>query len=344
MNIYSYLRSPDIAAHCEKTGHVFNPLEMAVIVALSNKTMKEKHSAWREIIAAYPDMPIRSSNCFKAQDSLHEYLRELIRCEERGLVLFYDADYGSDHVAVFRPYTVRNRHDHSDDLGCYFTVEEAWKAIRDSSDDWIGDRISHVIIYKDHMMHDCEADDQEEVWLNCDGEVIYCDGRYKHFLDWPDELDMIFIHIPVPFEKGDLVEFFGDSYNDGPYVLRDLPHWQPNYAKRLSGEMSDGSDMIAWVNFMDEEGQLNFNDSPCFLYELKYYTDECKGYDRFLPYLSYYIKENKESIDVLIHSYSKIKVLTEYEKRISFLDNEFNWWTKLIEEATKTQNIPHGGD
>jgi len=31
MKIYDFLRSPDIAAHCEKIGHVYNPLEIAVV-------------------------------------------------------------------------------------------------------------------------------------------------------------------------------------------------------------------------------------------------------------------------------------------------------------------------
>lgn len=35
MNICTYLRSPDIAAHCEKIDHVFSPLDMAVIITKS---------------------------------------------------------------------------------------------------------------------------------------------------------------------------------------------------------------------------------------------------------------------------------------------------------------------
>ena len=100
--------------------------------------------------------------------------------------------------------------------------------------------------------------------------------------------------------------------------------------------MSDGSDMIAWVYFMDEDGQLNFNDCPCFLCELKSYTGKYEGYVRFLPYLSYYMKEKKETIDVLIYSYSKIKALTEYEKNTGLLYYNFDWWTKFVKE-TKTE-------
>ena len=49
MNIYDFFKSPDIAAHCKKIGHEFNSLEMAVIVDISGKPLKDKFAAWREI-------------------------------------------------------------------------------------------------------------------------------------------------------------------------------------------------------------------------------------------------------------------------------------------------------
>jgi len=337
MNIYDFLRSPDIAAHCEKIGHVFNPLEMAVIIAISGKTMKVKHEAWRQIIAEYHDMPISASNYFKAQESLHEYLRELIRREERGLLEFYDYDHRSNSC-VYRPSLVYGDKSISDNFGCFRTAAAALEAVRldneEYEESWFKPayvRIYKEFVYSDYTETDHENYYREEIWVNSAGEELMCDGAYKDYPDWPDQLDMIFIHIPLPFEKGDLVEFVGCD-DVGPCVLRDLPHWQPNYERRLSGEMSDGSDMIAWIYFMDEEGQLIFNDCPCFLYELKSYTGEYKGYDRFLPYLSYYMKEKKEAIDVLIYSYSRIKALTEYENNTDLLYNSFDWWTKFVKE------------
>jgi len=89
MNIYNFFHSPDIAEHCRKTGHIFSPLDMAIIVAISDKPLKEKHAAYKTIIAEYPDMPIHGSLNFKAKPSFHEYLRELIEFEERQLDEFF---------------------------------------------------------------------------------------------------------------------------------------------------------------------------------------------------------------------------------------------------------------
>ena len=58
MNIYKYLRSPDIAEHCKDIGKTFSPLEMAIIIQMSNCTLAEKHEGYRQIISEYPDMQI----------------------------------------------------------------------------------------------------------------------------------------------------------------------------------------------------------------------------------------------------------------------------------------------
>jgi hypothetical protein len=106
MNIYDYIVSADVAAHCKKIGHVFNPLDMAVIVALSDKTAKEKHAAWRHIAGHYPDMPIHKSHCFKAQQSLHAYLEKLIAWEEKCLAHFYSPGQGVVYIPVVTPCNV----------------------------------------------------------------------------------------------------------------------------------------------------------------------------------------------------------------------------------------------
>ena len=344
MNIYNYLNSPDIAAHCEKIGHVFNPLEMAVIIALSKKTMKEKHTAWRAVIADYPDMPIKWKG-FQVRDSLHEYLWELIAFEERFLSEFFE----HSHECVFRPYIVRDNDRLNTGIGCYYTAEKAWKAIRKSSKNWLADKITHVKIYKERIAGIESKSD--EVWVNSDGEVFmytvwendHAHGhgrRHGQPIEWLEE---IFIHIPVPFQKGDLVELVDDSnfVGDGPRprVLQDLLHWQPDYEKQLSGELVCGYfERIAWTYFMDEEGRLRVNHLSGYFYDLKYYTDECKGYDRFLPYLSYFIKEDKVDVGVLIRAYDKVKSLTEYEKHTSIFDTGFHQLAKFIEEAKGNAN------
>jgi len=266
MNIYSYIISPDIADHCQKIGHVFNSLEMAVIIAISEKTIKEKHAAWREIIADYPDMPIHDSLNFDARKSLHDFLKELITWEEKCITDFYAT--GDD--VVFRP---RVRSSYRSDYGCYRTVEKALEAIGNID-------TTELIVDKETI----GAPKYCEAHFNSDAEMI---GLYGYD-DCPGELRMIFIHIPVPFEKGDLLEHDGK-----PYVLEDLPHWftDPNisviYEKMLAGD-ADGTDMVAYTYSL-YRGQLARDHVPIYYY-LKYFRGELQDKEKILHYVSSYLK------------------------------------------------------
>jgi hypothetical protein len=323
MNIYSFLRSPDVAVHCERIGHRFNSLEMAVIVTLSRKTIKEKHAAWREILTDYPDMPVHGSLNFRARESLHAFLREQIAWEEEWLAAFRTPGERS----VYRPCIAYARHSRKDDMGCYSSMEKAQTEIRDYSDDWEEDKISHAAIRKEDIDGDYG---RKDVWIDSAGEILNFSGR----LDGPGELDMIFIHIPLPFEKGDIVEFVREEGK--PCVLIGLPHWSYRglcYADRISGKRGDGSDMIAWVYFMDEDGRLSFNDGPYFFYDLKYFHGELRGPARFLEFLSDYIKNlDKEDINSLLYAFDKIKAQVESVDRNTLHDLNFQWWRQSLEQ------------
>jgi hypothetical protein len=299
MNIYSYLASPNIAAHCERIGHVFNPLEMAVIVAHSEKTMKEKHSAWREIIAEYPDMPIHDSLNFHARESLHEYLRELIALEEKRMEIFFAADAGA--VYSFRVLWQREWSDRY--AGAYSTFEKAWAALLENWDLDV-DRPESVKIVKTHL----DTEDNTEAYLGRNGELLnlYVSGNISGEREHLDDLDMIFMHLPVPFEEGDIVTI----ENGKPGVLVNIPQWDkygPKYEERLAGKSSDGSDMTASCYFTGEDGRLIQDVWPYGLWKLRYFNGELTNRDRFLKYLSQYIKNKDSAVDWLINVFLKFK-------------------------------------
>ena len=128
-----------------------------------------------------------------------------------------------------------------------------------------------------------------------------------HNADDPDDLTMIFIHIPVPFEKGDLVEYEGKP----GIIISDLPHADVKFYERgLAGSL-DGRDMVALTYF----GVDYFIDHEHPLYhELKYFTGELKGKDRFLKYLSRYIKEKDDNILQLLAVFRILEAEAESER------------------------------
>ena len=82
MDIYSFINSRDVAEHCRSINHQFSATEAALIVYRSEKhNLREKHDAYREIIASMPDTEVqRRFNC-PHYDSLHSVLRECLQCE-----------------------------------------------------------------------------------------------------------------------------------------------------------------------------------------------------------------------------------------------------------------------
>ncbi len=99
MDIYSYIRSRDVAEHCRKLGKTWNTCEMAIIIARSGRPQSEVHAAWRELIAEYPDTPAIPSMYGAQFESVHKKLAEIIADEENGV------DHGVDVGSGIKAYS-----------------------------------------------------------------------------------------------------------------------------------------------------------------------------------------------------------------------------------------------
>lgn len=276
MDIYSFINSPDIANHCRNIGHVFDSLEMAVLIAMSEKTINEKNEAWQEIIAYYPDMPIRKRNGFKAKKSLHDYLQNLIALNEKWLMEFYTPETG----AVYRTVVYRYREEKDAD-SCYSTADKAWAAFCETWS-WKENHIDSVHIVKEFI----DADEHpREVCVNPSGEVLDCIG---HSDGYPDTLDEIFIDLPLPFERGDILACW-----DTVFVLDSVPHWNDGtwkkYEEFLTGEVNDRTDMIGRGLFASDEGIL-YSGHTGYYDNYQYYRGKLEGANRLLHYVSLYMK------------------------------------------------------
>lgn len=291
MNIYDYFSSKDIADYCEKTGHSFNPLEMAVIVAHNDRTRKERHMAWRQIIEEYPDMPIPGRSGVSAKDSLHDSLMDEIAWEEKWIENFYTQ--GDDIVYLFNE-------------NCYSSVEKAWIAIND--DMMAGfNRDGTTTIYRDRI----NGDNRSWVTLDSNGEVVHFGGLYSR--ECPCNLYYYLIYLPMPFETGDLA-----ALPDGtPFVLKDLLWQKPEYndffTGKIDAEPSWGT-LFHYYSIDGESGRLCFeNGRSDDIWRLRYFEGELCGRDRFLKYLSQYIKNGYDRADWLINAFLKFKTEADCE-------------------------------
>jgi hypothetical protein len=151
--------------------------------------------------------------------------------------------------------------------------------------------------------------------------IINGDERYY------EQLDLLFFHLPVPFVKGDIVDF-GD---DKPRVLTYIPQRdEKNYPEMLLGKNCDGSDMCVAFFYLDEEGLLKENRMPGeWVGETRYYKGELTGQNRFLQHLSEYVKNDDNSVDWIINVYLRYYTQFQSEKIASLFHSESSYFGPL---------------
>jgi len=265
MNLYDFFNSPDVATHCQNINHTFTAVECAVMVNNSEKrTLKEKHEAYRAIIAEYPDMEIPEALNHEHIKSFHEALRGVIAFEEQLLEKFLSTEPETSYQAE----------------GYLFSSYEKALAFMDIEDE------KEWRIYKKYINHKgyiC-ADVSKE------GKILYINYAYFKqediFADFDFEssglLDSFYVHIPVPFKAGDLVEC-NNTYLDGIFVLKEAIDYR---ATSEDIRNRDTTDMIASVYY---ECNGNIECEVMHFYpNLRYCRRELEGEKRLLKYVSLY--------------------------------------------------------
>jgi len=204
MNIYNYILNPEIAAHCEKIRHTYNPVEMAVIIDRSNKTIEEKHNAYREIINEYPDMPITEKSNIKIKDSLHNYLKELIIWEDECINFCT-----TDRTAKYYPFISWYREE-NDTVLCnnsFPTISKAWEYLCVHKEVYLNDVYRAVTIFKSNVFIDSRAVYAKDILecippyaeLNCHGKILLLRLFDRHIFPPGNLCSIQFPLPPKPF-------------------------------------------------------------------------------------------------------------------------------------------------
>ena len=286
---------------------------MAVIVEYSNNAVKEKIAAWQKIIDECPDMPIRGNEDFKPRKSLHRYLKWWIAKHEKWIANFFADGEGK---AIFRPYPylIGNEFEKSDgyletslwDIGCYSTLEKALSAVRRYAND-MEFAVSKAIIYKTTID---KSDDREiSALFNSKGELLkifdFLGGKSGNNRN---ELENVLIHLPIPFEKGDIV-----MEDDGmPYVLLNAPSWDKDWCEKMQAKNNiDFTDRCGYAVGLTFGYEQLASNHPC-VYHLQYYKKELQGHERFLESFSKYVKKREKGED---NDWSAVALIDSFCKR-----------------------------
>lgn len=354
LDIYSFIRSQDVGEFCRQIGHNFTPLEMAIIINRSEKTPAEKMLAWQILIDCYPDMPLHISVPFKIKDSLHQYLRELIRFYRNKIKRFHRKE-GNAKCSLIGPHVkdllgIRNP-DILEQLRStpreffngtpkrlphplaqeYDSLEELWKQIRLY---WTEDGPQWIRIKKGSKK-------MQFMDFDRNGQLIRIEANPDRDSGGPGNLRCLFIHIPVPFQKGDIVHM---CYNNQPLLLKQVN--KQTYHRHVSGEKIGDCDGLkegyASV-FSLEHGCLIDSDRTSFHYEtdnMCYYRGELRGEQQILETIKDYWEygpttKKGQMLKGLMRYQNAVYAIREYtavQQECESEENELiDYWKSLME-------------
>ena len=291
LDIYHFIRSQDVAAHCRNIGKLWDTLGMATIIDRSNCTIEDKHVAWQALIEYYPDMCSCPNYDDVQFDSVHDAINERIKYDKQAIKRFKLPESG-----VIYSYRLPDWYDDSE---AFSTFEKAFIAFTEAYSQEeapivhfkrsILDDDSNII-YAD-FDHDgslrrvdvCIDDELFEKWFpQIRGKKSKIGRLYFAFSE------LFFIDIPIPFKRGDILVATRNRIDEVFVFDRSLHDTPEQYDKCLKGIIADGGDMNGCGFFVNEAAVLH-EDHTADYDSFEYFKGKLEGRERLLHFVSLYL-------------------------------------------------------
>ena len=287
MNIYDYFNSRDVAEHCQRIGHKFNALESAVMInRSSSRTLAEKHTAYRAIIAEYPDMEIEHRLPDYRAKSLHKVLETIIAYEEKVLEAFLMPESNAVYQAEICYKNDCNNWKRDLFSNYEKSLEDALVGVDDTFERKPTPVFDYIRVFKRYI------DSENYIYANVsrNGEIIEVCSIGIDTLTPPDETSVLqrYIDVPVPFKNGDLLEIDSGYWMGDIGVLKNLCRDDAgHHSERLAG--GDAMDMTAYMFYL-HDGSVRC-ECMHFYPDLRYCKRELEGEARILKYISLHLQD-----------------------------------------------------
>lgn len=333
--IYNLINSTDISNYCKEQNYKFNTLEIAILI-YRNKTLsiKEKIQKYKDLLENYEDMPFvgihvdttsSTKELIQAEIKRLETLENAIKIREAGY--FYTAttfyqDTGrieENNINYIKDTFEKTYNEVLKDIN----GEEEIKATKDLLG--ITDKIVEFEITKKQI----DSKHQITAKYNIINKKPVLNNIYDSENLNPD-MGEIYIYIPTPFKKGDLLYSrtnrpFDRGFipkKENVFVLDELQAWRYKMPEKArTGKCGDSSDMMGYGYFINNNDIFN---EVCWEYDSwEYFEGKLEGMQRILKAVSELIKGNID-IELLIATYNKIK-LEEIQNNMC---TNLNWFTK----------------
>lgn len=311
MNIFKYINSEDIQKHLEKINYKFTSLEAAwLIYQCKSITLKEKQTAFNELIDTMPDCEIERRNNTVPQKSLHKFLKKYISLENRYIAEFYSAQN-----SIYKlEYIFKDDSEWYAD-GLYSSFQDL-KNVAEATENVVKIRCEKLIPNQiNNRMTACFSNNFEILDIHID--YMPCTDYDIYY----GVFGGLFFDFPTPFKKGDIVcdKFNKDGVCGGPFVLTEigLSRFKDEEVVKKHG---DNSDMNAEGYFQSEDGSVYYEVMYNYM-DLEYYREKPTGTKRVLTALSNYEK-GEISLTLLLNAYRCIlnNEITERSKPNGFTE------------------------
>ena len=326
MDITTFLNSKDIAEHWKKIGFVCTPVQAAYIIYESHeKSLREKHEAWRELMETTVDCPFaegRRKEHLKRHipealtDSLHAFLNAYMALEDKTLERFYREEAGTAYGYRSFPESSYEAEWHND----FWLYRTAQDCLDDVNGEAPGRELA-VVEVKKYWIGEVDV---IEAQLRADGTVmsLYDEGWTEEEFDlmrWG--FQALWFDFPTPFRYGDVLirknsPFLGEVEQPRPFVLTLLSTWGREEALKRgeSEERAENFEMLlkrrcevgdmyvrSASGFLLKDGSLQRDDIERYL-DFEYCREELKGEERILKALSLFGK-GEIGIELLLKTY-----------------------------------------
>ena len=210
MDMLDFIPSKDVREYAKAKGYKPTTADAASIVYNSNKTLEEKHTAYREIINAMPDCIIKDSDM-----SIHNVLCKLIEAEDNVVKEIYEQENGALYGVNVTAYDFFMDEDYSVHTeGNIQSIQKCFDILstvraNEMNTVFISKRVKGLkrFIFLNENMQITKAEayygnsrisDKAMNYLNLKNSIIKC------------KLDKNF---PIPFDEGDII-CYKDDYGE----------------------------------------------------------------------------------------------------------------------------------
>ena len=308
MDVYSLINSKAIAEYCKKIKHEFNIEEIAILISrCKSLDIENKIKFYNEALELLKDMPmIKHIHC-GPYDSVKEVIKKEIERIKKVKSKFITNE--ENYYYVFNPYyssSGKMERNYCENMRkTYNEMQDLIKQYLKDNEEY--NKLAEFEVKKKLYKEEYEITAKYYVK---DNQAIMTD-IYDTDEEYPD-ISTIFLWLPLPFKKGDLLCSNTNHPFDHGYIPRDenvfVLEWVITEEEKLKQGLSKGncdeSDMYGYGYYIYEN---NIEHDTVWQYDnWEYYRGKLSGTQRILNGVSNLLKGNI-CLDLFLRVYNVIK-------------------------------------